>query len=100
MDSMSIFAELKNACAAAYASAQAKWVEKVNLKVGDYVKVVRKTGSYEPGWYSDWPQEMDAFLGETCQVTTIYDGCICLKCKYYNISYSFPFFVLEKIQKE
>lgn len=75
-----------------------KWVEENNLKADDYVKVLRKAESHEHGWNAEWVREMDDCVGKTLKVLEInlIHDFICLE--YNDAAYSFPYFVLEKVE--
>jgi hypothetical protein len=75
-----------------------KMQENCGIRVGDKVKVLRKAKDYENGWSVVWAKEMDEYIGEVGEVTSIdYSGIL------INISdenWYFPFFVLEKVEEE
>lgn len=79
-----------------YTKAQKAWVEMVDLRVGDAVKVLRNAKDRESGWGDTWVPQMDKFVGEECIVKTIDDNKIRLEHNN-GISWSFPFFILQKI---
>ena len=76
-----------------------QWIEENNLKVGDYVKVLRKTEPYENKWRSFWVDEMSDYIGKALKVLAINSlrGLISLECD--DAVYDFPYFVLEKAEK-
>ena len=68
------------------------------LKVGDYVKVLRKAESYEAGWWSRWPADMDKYVGQIGRIYELHKGSIRVGLatgEWWN----FPYFVLEKTEK-
>lgn len=71
------------------------------LKVGDKVKVLRKAEDDENGWEAWWLPEMDNFIGNTFEII---DECkaegFVLIDNYTKENFSFPYFVLEKAEKE
>lgn len=70
--------------------------EHCRIKKGDSVKVLRKAEDKEGGWRTFWVPCMDSFVGKT--LTVLED-----KGKYgFGLSdhYTYPFFVLELIQKK
>lgn len=99
---MSIFSEeLGEGCSCIivkkepYSERAKKWIEKNNLKVGDYVKVLRKAESYENGWENIWAVSMDHYVGKTLKVCKIQPtGKIILNLGKHICEY--PYFVLEK----
>ena len=82
-----------------YSERAKKWIEENNLKIGDYVKILRKTELYENRWGSFWVDEMSDYIGKVLKVVGInsIDGLIILECD--DTSYEFPYFVLEKAEK-
>lgn len=76
-----------------------QWIEENNLKVGDYVKVLRKTEPYENKWGSFWVDEMSDYIGKALKVLAINSliGLISLECD--DAVYDFPYFVLEKVEE-
>lgn len=69
------------------------WV--ADMKVGDWVKVVRKADYNEAGWHWTWPPKMDQAIGRTFKVKGIHPSSIVLEVAGENMR--FPYFVLEKI---
>lgn len=68
------------------------------LKVGDYVKVVRKAENHEAGWDNEWNVGAEKLIGEICKVWHICIYGIELQTKnmdYYRV----PYFILEKVEK-
>ena len=66
------------------------------IKVGDRVKVMRKTKSYTNGWDTCWVPEMNESVGKVFKVEGFSefdkgDGFLLSDGFYY------PFFVLEKV---
>ena len=69
------------------------------LKVGDTVKVTRKSYSYEKGWKNSWTEDMDKFIGKQLKITADFlKNGFQLENPEYDKVYQFPFFVLEKIE--
>lgn len=88
-----------------YIVAQKAWQEMVNLKVGDKVLVCREAVKGEFGWDNSWPEVMDNAIRDGDKTATVEhlgsDG-IGIYLTYedkdgYTQTYSFPFFVLEKV---
>lgn len=81
-----------------YIERASKWIEDNNLKVGDYVKILRKTELYENRWGDEWIDEMSDYIGKALKVLKIdsLSGLIRLECD--DTSYNFPYFVLEKVE--
>lgn len=67
------------------------------LKVGDRVKVLRRSDFGELGWENTWiDYEMGKAIGQVCTICEITEDGIRLdQCD----SYSFPYFVLEKYEE-
>ena len=65
------------------------------IRIGDTVKVLRASLSYEMGWGASWNPEMDAFIGWQLPVT---GGCIDrigIRCTLPDgRGVDFPFFML------
>jgi len=62
------------------------------IKVGDRVRVLRRAGDREMGWFNYWNSHMDDTIGKEYTVTEVRPRTIGLSCDWF-----FPFFVLEKI---
>lgn len=67
------------------------------LKVGDVVRIVRKAKSYEGNWKNTWPDAMDRYVGRTFEIYADHGLSGFYSSEW---SYSFPYFVLEKVQDE
>ena len=82
-----------------YSERAKNWVRENNLKVGDYVKVIRRAKDYEDGWDGRWVEEMDDFVGKVIPVSGIgkATGEIISYCYCDWAGYGFPYFVLEKV---
>ena len=63
------------------------------IKVGDQVRVLRKSRSYVRGWGTCWVSEMDKSIGKILKVNVGRDGC----GLELSDGYWYPFFVLKKI---
>jgi hypothetical protein len=71
------------------------------IQVGDYVKVLRKAKDEEEGWNNDWVPNMDHMTGETYKVILEDTGLgFGIKKPNWPSTYSFPYFVLQKIDTE
>lgn len=72
-----------------------KWIEENDLKVGDYVKIIRKVNDKDGFWNATWIDEMDDYVDKTLKISKIIEskGYITLEnnCIY-------PYFVLEKVE--
>lgn len=87
-----------------YAERQAKWIADNGIKVGDYVRVVRKADSHEDGWNNGWVDNMTYWVGKVFKVNYFNDtagiqlldncGADC------GAVASFPYFVLEKVKQK
>ena len=91
-----IIDELKNSIRSKYVEAQEKFIEVTNLKVGDKVKVYRKSFDHELGWGNVWNEDMDGYVGK---FYTIQKFCRESGIKFEDEPYAFPFFVLEKVEE-
>ena len=94
-----IIDELKTSTRSKYIEAQEKFIEVTNLKVGDKVKIVRRSFGHEFGWDNKWCGDMDDTIGKIGVVREI------MLISGISISipgdrcWSFPFFVLEKVEE-
>lgn len=79
-----------------YSERANKWIEENDLRVGDYVKVLRKAEDHEEGWGLFWLDVMNNCVGKTIRVDVV-------DSDEYGIllgRYRFPYFVLEKVDEE
>ncbi len=94
-----IVRELKTSMRTKYVEAQKKFIKTTNLKVGDKVKIVRKSFDHELGWDNKWCSDMNDTIGKIgvvreimlisgISISILGDGC-----------WNFPFFVLEKVEE-
>ena len=69
------------------------------LKVGDFVKILRKAKDDENGWDNYWSEEMDTWVGKTGEIIGGSEG-VGLKVflEEENDWWFFPYFVLEKVE--
>lgn len=75
--------------------------ELCNIRVGDYVRVLRAAETSEMGWGAMWIEAMNDYVGNIYKVTDtklIEDGYNLKNPIKEENNYSFPFFVLEKVQ--
>lgn len=82
-----------------YEKRQKKWIEKHNVKVGDFVTVMQKYDSKTCGILSDmyyWDEGMDEFVGKSCSVVKICEDAIKLSLGGGCVPYYFPYSVLRK----
>ena len=81
-------------------------LERLDLKVGDRVKVLRKAKSKERDWLPCWGTKMDDYVGKVFKVVEISQGDLGVRLLGPKISADeydkpyFPAFVLEKVEKE
>ena len=79
-----------------YVVAQALWIERCHIKVGDTVRVLRKADDFESDWNTAWDgRTMNLSIKNVrtiVQITSPGDMGIQLDDNYY-----YPFFVLEKV---
>ena len=71
------------------------------LKVGDFVKILRKAKDDENGWDNYWPEEADTWVGKTGEIIEDGEG-VGLKVflEEENDWWFFPYFVLEKVEEK
>jgi hypothetical protein len=65
------------------------------IKVGDFVKVLRKVESYSEGWGDEWVTEMDEYVGNAYYVSKVGENGV--PSVLLN-DWHFPQFVLEKVE--
>lgn len=65
------------------------------IGVGDIVRVKDKATSDCHGWLNDWNRYMTSYIGMSCMVTQMNNVCGI----ELDGSYSFPYFVLEVVEK-
>ena len=70
------------------------------LKVGDYVRVIRKAKDFEAGWSNTWNPDMDQCVGHIGEISRITAENITVELeKPYKYQWNFPYFTLEKVDK-
>lgn len=73
------------------------------LKVGDYVRLVRKAEDGESGWSNVWPELADAWVGEVLRIAAIFSNgdvrCIWREGQPDEDWFHFPYFVLKKVKR-
>lgn len=74
-----------------YAERQAEWIKENDIKIGDKVRVTRKTKNGEDGWKGTWAKPMDSCINLVCDVEDIDD--LGIRCDLFY----FPYFVIEKV---
>jgi len=68
------------------------------IEVGDKVRVLRKSRTYELGWQAAWVEDMDILITNKYEVIAINNDLgILLKDGWQ--SFWFPWFVLELVEK-
>lgn len=72
--------------------------EASGLKVGDKVKITRKSDDYEMGWDNTWTNNMDSCVGDVGEIICdeYISGWLISVC---GITRSYPTFVLQKIDE-
>lgn len=84
-----------------YIEAQKAWMALVDLKQGDSVKILSTAKSHEHGWHNSWNSNMDEEVGKV--LTVVRDanggGGITLRNDKGSVSFLYPFFVLQKVDK-
>lgn len=70
--------------------------EHCGLKVGDWVRVTRKAENHEAGWDYFWAIGANKSVGNIYRITCINKWGIFLE---NHEGYTFPYFVLEKVEK-
>jgi predicted RNA-binding Zn-ribbon protein involved in translation (DUF1610 family) len=81
-----------------YINLQSEWIRNNNLKIGSKVKVVKTAASFEYGWGNDWVLRMDRFVGKVYPIYHFSGSAgITLDDDEENLSFDFPYFVLEPV---
>lgn len=65
------------------------------LKVGDFVKILRKAENEEGGWDNNWHPVMNKYIGKIGKIYSIGDRGIVIDFPDADF-WSFPYFILEK----
>ncbi|MGC9337967.1 MAG: hypothetical protein ACP5EQ_07765 [Candidatus Cloacimonadia bacterium] len=81
-----------------YEKLQAKWIELVDLKKGDHVKVTARAIDHQFGFGDSWSRSMNKSINKIGKVTDIWTNKIFVNIGHGYSTYSYPFFVLEKIE--
>ena len=74
---------------------------KCGLKVGDFVKILRKAKDGENGWDSYWPKDADTWVGKTGKI--IEDGKssgFMVFCEEEDDWWFFPYFILKNVEEK
>ena len=80
-----------------YAKKQKQWIKNHNIKVGDKVRIIRKTNPQENGWEIHWVSPMNDTIKKIGIITKINNWGI--KISVENaIGYWYPYHVLEKVE--
>ena len=85
-----------------YEERQAEWVEKVGLKAGDKVRILRKFDDCKQGFHCGMNPEgqMDCLVGKVVEVMEIDARSICLYNEDKSDWWVWPYFCLEKVELE
>ena len=71
------------------------------LKVGDFVKILRKAKDGENGWDNYWPEEADTWVGKTGEIIEDGGGAgLKVFLEEENDWWLFPYFVLENVEEK
>ena len=70
------------------------------LKIGDWVKVLRRGKSEEGGWPNCWTGKMNTYIGKIGKVVSILDCGIGVDFKDTACCWNFPYFVLQKVNEK
>lgn len=84
-----------------YIEAQKAWMALVDLKQGDSVKILSTAKSHEHGWRNSWNSNMDEEVGKVLTVDLAANGGggIILRNDKGSVSFLYPFYVLQKVDK-
>ncbi len=73
--------------------------EHCGLKVGDWVKIIRKAESNEAGWEANWNDNMDKYVGRNGFIRKFEDAYGMSVIFQDGNCWNFPYFVLKKVEK-
>ena len=82
------------------ADVAAEWVEKVGLKAGDKVRILKQFNIGERGVPFGFNDAMLSLIGDICEVFEIADNRIRVYDKYRVTYWVWPYFCLEKVEPE
>lgn len=83
-----------------YEDRQAEWVKENNIKVGDWVKIVRKFSRGEDGFgYCFIDKKMEILIGKICKINSIDIHGIYVYDEDESDCYLWPYFCLEKVEE-
>lgn len=83
-----------------YTEKQERWVKKHNIKVGDKVRITRKANSNENGWNNNWVVDMTNLIHKIGTIIELNYTCRGISVIIDDLSYRYPYFVLEKVKNE
>lgn len=80
-----------------YSEKQEQWIKENNIKVGDKVKIIKKSFQYDNGWEAIWLPDMNDAVNNIGIITDI---CIKgIEIKVINIgTFYYPYHILKKIE--
>lgn len=82
-----------------YMAAHNAWAKMVDLEEGDSVKVLSTATNGQHGWDNMWNPKMDAAVGKVMTVVRVgRESGVVLIGKGVDTIYSYPFFILQKIE--
>ena len=80
-----------------YAKKQKQWIKNHNIKVGDKVRIIRKTNPRENGWEIHWISSMDDTVKKIGIITKINNWGIKISVEN-TIGLWYPYHVLKKVE--
>ena len=80
-----------------YAEKQKQWIKKHNIKIGDKVRIIRKTDPQENGWEIRWISSMNNTIKKIGIITEISNQGIKISVEN-TIGWWYPYHVLEKVE--
>ena len=80
-----------------YREKQKQWIKENNIKIGDKVKIIKKSFEGDNGWNLCWIAIMDTVINNTGIITSIETDSIGIEVTNVGIFY-YPYHILEKVE--
>ena len=78
-----------------YEEKQEQWIKENNIKIGDRVKIIKKSFNGDNGWNNNWIDEMDSYISKISIISGINDNNIFIIFDD-NRGFSFPYHLLQQ----
>lgn len=80
-----------------YKEKQKQWIKENNVKVGDKVKIIKKSFDGDNGWHVCWVTTMDTAVNKTGIIIDIEEDAIGINVEDIGVFY-YPYHILEKVK--